>query len=260
MTTRAHVRATAANILHNHFDTEASDAGLRSLDLASTGARGSASHDASAVSRADRVKTREKLGETNTHQRVRETLKRLTPRHVDLLSLAYGIRLRTRDTEDSKNRRAVRTDERGWRVRFAELYGQDGLVVLASPLAHRLFAEHRREPQKTVTHKTAVMHINGASIPVENITLVMELPGAPSVVANVAEVGLIEWLLGAGKTQAGAILNDAKLHLDEALDAFAVEHSITDRHDTQTPRHRSSEKTRSRILASFPENGHIIGG
>lgn len=132
--TRA-LRPIAAAILRTHFDTEASDAGLKSLDLASTGGQGSRSYDMAAVARADRSKKR---GNDNTHQRINESLRRLSPSHVEILSLAYGVRLRSRDTEDSKKRRAVRSDERNWRVRLAELYGAEGAAAMASPRAKRI--------------------------------------------------------------------------------------------------------------------------
>lgn len=218
--------------MRNHFDTEASDAGLRSLDLASTGGgSGSRSYDKSAVARADRAVFCKMFGDENTHRHVRETLKKLDSRHVELLSLAYEHRLRLRDIEDSKKRKALPQHERNWRVRLAELYGQDGAIILASPVAKELFAKH-----------------------------VGELREASTDGARATDGGLIAWLIGPGSVYVTTIDADARKRLNAALDAFAAEHGIADRHDTQTPRHRSSEKTRARILASFPENGHEIGG
>jgi len=209
--TRA-LRPIAAAILRTHYDTEASDAGLRSLDLASAKGQGSRSYDAAAVARADRNNSR-------THQRVNETLRSLSPTHAEILSLAYGVRLRSRDTEDGKKRRAVRSDERNWRVRLAELYGQEGAAVLASPLAKRLAGQD---------------------------------------VNAVADGSIIGWLLNAGKTHSADITADTRARLDEALDAFVVVHGITDA--PPAPRHRSSEKTRSRVLAFHAEHGQEIGG
>lgn len=215
--TRA-LRPIAAAILRTHFDTEASDAGLRSLDLASAGGRGSRSYDAAAVARADRTNARAKSGNDNTHQRINETLRSLSPSHAEILSLAYGVRLRSRDTEDGKKRRAIRSDERNWRVRLAELYGQDGAAVLTSPLAKRL-AE-----QDTDT---------------------------------IADGSIIGWLLNAGKTHFADITADTRTRLDEALDAFVAAHGITEA--PPVPRQRSSERTRTRVLAFHAEHGQEIG-
>jgi len=216
--TRA-LRPVAASILRTHFDTEASDAGLRSLDLASTGGQGLRSYDAAAVARADRTLARAKFGDDNTHQRINETLRSLSPSHAEILSLAYGVRLRSRDTEDGKKRRAVRSDERNWRVRLAELYGQEGAAVLASPLAKRLAGQDRDA---------------------------------------VADGSIVGWLLNAGKTHFADIAADTRARLDEALDAFVAIHGITEA--LPTPRQRSSEKTRSRVLAFHAEHGQEIGG
>ncbi len=183
--TRA-LRPVAAAILRTHFDTEASDAGLKSLDLASTGGQGSRSYDMAAVARADRSKKR---GDNNTHQRINESLRSLSPQHIKIISLAYGVRLRSRDTEDSKKRRAVRSDERNWRVRLAELYGAEGAAAMASPLAKRLAGQNEEA---------------------------------------VADGSIVGWLLNAGKTHLVAILMDTRARLDEALDAFVVAHGITE--------------------------------
>lgn len=207
--TRA-LRPIAAAILRTHYDTEASDAGLRSLDLASAGGQGSRSYDATAVARADRTIARGKFGNDNTHQRINETLRSLSPPHAEILSLAYGVRLRSRDTEDGKKRRAVRSDERNWRVRLAELYGQEGAAVLASPLAKRLAGQD-----------------------------------------------VIAWLLGDGSKYAGQITTETKAALDEALDAFVEAHGITEA--PPVPRQRSSERTRTRVLAFHAEHGQEIG-
>jgi hypothetical protein len=220
-------RTFAASILRDHFDTEASDAGLRSADLASAGGGGWRSFDASAVARFDRSKARALFGHEHNHRRVRETLKRLQPKHVELLSLAYETRLRSRDIEDGKKRRAVRQVERNWRVRLAELYGQEGMIVLASPLASKLFAEHvlAREAAEKPSHDDS---------------------------------GMIAWLLDAGRTHQPQIEVDVRQRLDEALDAFAGAYGVTTAPSAQ--RQRSSEKTRTRILASHFEHGHEIGG
>jgi hypothetical protein len=227
MSSRTLIRTAATNILRNHFDTEASDAGLRSLDLASTGAKGSSSYDSSAVARADR-------GHGNDHRRVRASLKRLHAKHVEVLSLAYGTRLRTRDVEDSKKRKALPQHERNWRVRLAELYGADGLIALASPLARKLFTEHM-----------------GA---LREVMLEQELD---DVDASALAGGMIAWLLDTSREDIARIDADARRCLNEALDAFAEAHGITP--PEPAPRHRSSERTRTRILANHHEHGQEIG-
>jgi hypothetical protein len=241
-------RASAASILRNHFDTEASDAGLRSLDLASAGARGSASYDASAVARVDRNRE-----SGISHQRVRETLQRLNAKHVELLSLAYGNRLRSRDTEDGKKRRAVRREERNWRVRLVELYGPEGLIALASPLARKLFAGHLRAIRTvTMSIDTVDMTFNGQSVPVREVAIMQE-PNDALVRAEAG--GIIAWLLAANAELTAKIDADARQCLNEALDAFSAAHGA----QPAAPRQRSSEKTRTRILALHPEHGQVIG-
>lgn len=265
MSTRAQARTTATNILRNHFDTEASDAGLRSLDLASTGASGSRSYDASAVARVDRHHN--KLVEFR-HDQVRASLKSLHPKHVEVLSLAYGNRLRTRDIEDGKHRKAVRQTERGWRVRLAELYGQEGLMVLASPLARRLFrdhvellAAHAEDQYEGPAVHPACFDMQSAEdvfTKGRNAVLSAATSYAIQVASEAAEGGLVAWLLNRDAKQTAQIEADARHHLNEALDAFADAHGITTA--PAEPRRRSSERTRTRILASHAEHGQEIGG
>lgn len=284
MSSRALARVAATNILRNHFDTEASDAGLRSLDLESTGARSSASYDASAVARTDRALAREKINDKNTHERVRRTLKRLHPKHAEMLSLAYAVRLRTRDTEDSKKRKALPQHERNWRVRLAELYGSGGAIVLASPLAQELFLKHVRELRNSadasmpnVFDRLTPMFSHDEHIDVDlsggeleesadsllaraarKLVLSAESRDAISMAEHAVEGGIIAWLLDADAKLTARIEADARQQLNEALDAFADAHGITQ--ETPAPRHRSSERTRTRILASHAEHGHEIGG
>lgn len=272
MSSRTLIRTAATNILRNHFDTEASDAGLRSLDLASTGAKGSSSYDSSAVARADRSKFR---GDENTHRRVRETLKRLAPKHVEILSLAYGNRLRTRDIEDGKKRRAVRQVERNWRVRLAELYGAEGLFVLASPLAQKLFSEHVQALRSRAETSLPELDERLATMRSQNrfdevmesaeelltrargAVLSHESQAALGDASRASEGGIVAWLLDAGRTHTARIDADARRCLNEALDAFAEAHGITP--PEPAPRHRSSERTRTRILANHHEHGQEIG-
>jgi hypothetical protein len=123
--------------LRDHFDTEASDAGLRSIDLSGSGVRVSSSPDAGAVARASRNRQEE-------HRRVREALRRLDRRHADALSLAYGTRLRDRDMDDGRRGKAPKRSERDWRVLLHELYpiGPCVAVVLIAPTAEAMAREH----------------------------------------------------------------------------------------------------------------------
>lgn len=210
MSLRTSLREHAAKILQNHFDTEASDAGLRSLDLAGVGSSGSRSYDASAVARADK-------GHARQHAKVRAALTKLDAKHVELLSLAYGCRFRSRDVEDSKRRKAIPQHERNWRVRLAEDYGTEAAMVMASPLAQRLYQDET---------------------------------------AQTSEEGFVTWLLGSGHKHRDTIATDATNRLNVALDAFAAVYGL--QQADSAPRTRSSEKTRSRILASYPEHGQEI--
>jgi hypothetical protein len=260
MSTRAHVRTAATNILRNHFDTEASDAGLRSLDLASTGAKCSSSYDSSAVARAER-------GHGRDHQRVRASLKRLSPKHVEIITLAYGERLRTRDIEDGKHRRAVRQNERNWRVRLAELYGADGLIALVSPLAQRLFRDHvevleahaEDQYEGPAIHPACIDMQSAEDVFAKGRNAVLSAPTsyAVQVASEAAAGGLVAWLLNRDSKQTAQIAEDARRSLNEALDAFAEAHGITPAEPAS--RRRSSERTRTRILALHPEHGQVIG-
>lgn len=232
-------REAAASILRQHFATEASDAGLRSLDLSAAGGSGARSYDAVAVARAERSR--------GTHRRVREALKRLSPAQVEILLLAYGCRLRNRDIEDGKSRKALRQAERNWRVRFAEVYGAEGASVLASPLAHRRFREHVEELQDRTLEKPE----NDSSKAIAQHATAVE-----AALAKALAGGLIAWLLDAGRSYAAPILADTAKCRDAALDAFAEAYGV--RVDI-APRTRSSEKTRARILASSAIHGHEIG-
>lgn len=262
MSSRAQARTTATNILRNHFDTEASDAGLRSLDLASTGAKGSRSYDASAVNRVDKSKL---LG--SSHRRVRETFQRMLPAHVEIITLAYRDRLRTRDLEDGKHRKALRQSERGWRVRLAELYGQDGMVALASPLAQKLFRDHVELLEAHVEDQYEGPNVHPACFDMQsaedvfakgrNAVLSPATSHAIQTASEASAGGIVAWLLNRDAKQTAAITEDAREHLNRALDVFAELHGITSQ--PVEPRRRSSEKTRARILASHAENGQVIG-
>ncbi len=116
--------------LRDHFDTEAADAGLRSIDLSGSGVRGSSSPDTAAVARASQNRQEE-------HRRVRDALRRIDRSHADALLLAYGTRLRDREMDDCRRGKAPRRAERDWRVLLHELYpiGPCVAVVMASRTA-----------------------------------------------------------------------------------------------------------------------------
>lgn len=116
--------------LRDHFLTEASDAGLRSIDLSGSGVRGSAAPDTAAVARAA-------MNRQDDHRRVREALRRIGKPHADVLSLAYGTPLRDRDMDDGRRGRALRQNERDWRVVLTERFSLKTMtaLVLISPTA-----------------------------------------------------------------------------------------------------------------------------
>lgn len=103
-----------ARVLREHFDTEASDAGLRSPDWKSAGIRIASTPDAAMTAR--------RILRQDEHRRVREALAKISPEHREALELAYGVTFRARDVDDGSGRRALRTEERNWRVRLREIY------------------------------------------------------------------------------------------------------------------------------------------
>jgi hypothetical protein len=115
--------------LRDHFATEASDAGLRSPSLEGS-PKASSSPDAAAVARAS-------SGRQAMHSAVRDALRRIGPDHADVLSLAYGVTFRYRDIDDGNRRKALRKEERNWRVLLRETYrlGEHVAIVLASKSA-----------------------------------------------------------------------------------------------------------------------------
>lgn len=260
------LRARAATILRDHFDTEAADAGLKSLNLESTGASGSRSFDGAAVARADRSRERS----LHTHRRIREALQKLRPEHVEIVSLAYGVRLRSRDIEDGKKRKALRQHERNWRVRLAEVYGSGGAYVLASPLAKRLFERHLQALQsradalvpdrdEQLATLRSILRLEEENLPTvaRDAVLSHVAHGALDAFMRASEGGIIAWLLDAGRAHSSQIQADANKHLNAALDAFAESYEITIA--PSEPRTRSSEPSKTRILASYSDHGYEIG-
>ena len=102
----------------------------------------------------------------------------------------------------------VRSNEVG--ASLAEIYGASGAVVLASPLARRLYGKDVAAVRRTRIRRSSRFW--------------------PT------------WTLPPARSS-----SDARNRLDEALDAFALEHGIVD--IPAEPRTRSSDKTRARILA-----------
>ena len=106
--------------------TEASDAGLRSPSLEGS-PRSTSSPDAAFVARAD-------LGRQEKHRAIRETFSKLSKKHVDVLSLAYGCVFRVREIDDGSRRKAPRKEERNWRAVLRETYqlGDVSAIVLTT--------------------------------------------------------------------------------------------------------------------------------
>ncbi len=126
-----------ARVLRDHYETEAADAGLRSIDLSGCGGgRSAASPDTAAVSRVLRQAE---------HRRVRDALSTLDKAHQDALALAYGVSLREHDPHDekrAKKRKDAPRDERGWRIRLRArlpLLGSCAAVVMLAPTVLRSF-------------------------------------------------------------------------------------------------------------------------
>lgn len=131
-----------ARVLRDHYETEAADAGLRSIDLSgSGGGRSATTPDAAAVSRVPRQAE---------HRRVREALSLLSKLHQDALALAYGVSLREFDPHDEKRaakrkkdaQRDAQRDERGWRTRLrARLpsLGSCAAAIMVAPSILRSF-------------------------------------------------------------------------------------------------------------------------
>lgn len=113
--------------------TEAADAGLRSPSLESS-PRTSSAPDTAAVARVD-------SGRQDKHRRVRDALRRLSPEHVNVLSLAYGCTFRSREIDDASGRRAPRKGDRNWRVLLREAYALGDRVAIVFATKEAIEAE-----------------------------------------------------------------------------------------------------------------------
>lgn len=109
-----------AVVLRNHFQTEESDAGLRSPGFESS-PKASASPDAAFVARADSDRQ-------GVHRRCRAALAQLQPYEREILLLAYGLHLRSREIDDEGGRHAPKKSDRDWRVVLREIYGIGDVV------------------------------------------------------------------------------------------------------------------------------------
>lgn len=121
-----------AVLLRDHFQTEESDAGLRSPSLEGA-PKGSSSPDTAAVTRAS-------SGRQDKHRRCRAALSLLDQSERTVLSLAYGMSIRSRDIDDHHGRKAPKKIDRNWRVLLRETFRDLGAavgIVQASPLAIR---------------------------------------------------------------------------------------------------------------------------
>jgi hypothetical protein len=109
-----------AVLLRGHFQTEESDAGLRSPNLEGN-PKACSSPDAAFVARVD-------SGRHEKHRRCREALARLSEDERIVLTLAYGLHLRSREIDDANGRKAPKKNERNWRVVLRETYGIGDIV------------------------------------------------------------------------------------------------------------------------------------
>ena len=216
------------------------------------------------------------FGDANSHRRVREALKRLSSKHAEIITLAYGDRLRSRDVEDSKKRKALPQAERNWRVRLVELYGPEAGMVLASPLANKLYAKHLEHLETSASDALppldervdAGRNIDGPFMPYDDtdedkarlrVMIPKSTQHVTHEVAGWKARGLVGWLLWIDNDQVTRIEADSRRCLNEALDAFAEAYGVAPTEHAPA-RRRSSERTRTRILASHAEHGHEIGG
>lgn len=135
-----------AALLRTHFQTEESDAGLRSPSLESSPRSGS-SPDAAFVSRVA-------SGRHDRHVRCREALSKLIPEDRTVLALAYGLHLRSREIDDESGRKAPKKDNRNWRVVLRDAYKLGdvvGIVLLKHELSYLLSESAKSKRERIVS-------------------------------------------------------------------------------------------------------------
>lgn len=142
-----------ALLLRNHYQTEESDAGLRSPSLEGS-PKGSSSPDAAAIAR---VSSKRQDG----HGRCREALSKLAPNERTVLTLAYGLHLRSREIDDSSKRKAPKKSERDWRVVLRETYGIGdlaGIVLLHHPIDFLLSEAAKSRRERILSDSVYALH------------------------------------------------------------------------------------------------------
>lgn len=268
MTTLAH--DFIAHILREHFQTEASDAGLRSPDLLGTGG-GSPDPEA-------RISQR-KIDRQELHRRVRHALQQLDPNSARLLELAYGCPLRDREEGiPSRARKHGRVEEPGWRFRFRAAFGSaECLIALQSPSARRYFEAHLAELSRFAAAELAPLpdrveatRASAIRVEVRDAGRSRLLPtihpnavAAAERAAKEAERGMVEWLLSvATQNQRDRFLAEARELLAGAESDFARAYqSLPIKSRSQPPRKRESRsgRERARVLAFHSVDGQKIG-
>jgi hypothetical protein len=118
-----------AVLLRDHFQTEESDAGLRSPSLEGN-PKTYSTPDSAFVARVD-------SGRHGKHKRCRAALAKLSEEDRLVLTLAYGLHLRSREIDDANGRKAPKKGERNWRVVLRETYGIGDVVGIVL-LSHRV--------------------------------------------------------------------------------------------------------------------------
>lgn len=220
----------------------------------------------------ERMLRRSLNGHQDGHRRVRQALGKLAPEQRNILELAYGLTFRNRDVETESKRRALRTEERNWRVRLRERFDYlECAAVLASPVARALYHAHE------MAHEQAV---DAALPPLDERVDAGRKWGSPYedtvedrarlrvalprdvLDVRACEMGFVEWLATTDEKTRSRITANVMGLLMEALKAFAhvyVPPKDEPRLDAVTPRKRNFSRTRARILASHPEHGQEIG-
>jgi hypothetical protein len=165
----------------------------------------------------------------------------MNPTHANALQLAYGVTFRSRDIDDGvrgKTRKAPRSEERNWRVKMRELYGETAAIVIALPIANEMFGDY----------------IDGLEC------AILAMPNdarqdASAAHANAKAGGLIVYLLGPGKPHAGMFRAEA-----ETLKTRALEEFVDTYKPAAKPKRKSgTEARRAKILAYHAQQGQEIG-